>query len=133
MSLQTMANTTGKFWTHAEVELAQGSDFTSLYLANTRGGGSWVKCKRVWFGGGERGKPILGFLLRLFWGKCPAGMIYCPKEVRMSWKCPADEPPHHGKHSGQALDTCRSWACPRLKHHQLIPSQYKRWWVMSQR
>ena len=65
-SLQTTANAAGKFWTHAEIKHAQGPDFTSLYPANTRGGGSWVRGKRVWSGGGERGKPILGFLLRLF-------------------------------------------------------------------
>ena len=40
---------------------------------------SWVRGKRTWFGGGERGKPILRFLLGFFWGKCPAGMIYHPK------------------------------------------------------
>ena len=37
---------------------------------------SWVRGKGVWFGGGERGKPILGFLLGLFWGKCSVGMTY---------------------------------------------------------
>ena len=45
---------------------------------------SWVRGKRAWFGGGEKGKSILGFMLRLFWGKCPAEMTYHPKEVRMS-------------------------------------------------
>ena len=80
-----MANAVGKFWTHAEVQHAQGLDFTNLYLANTGGGGSWVRGKRVWSGGEEREKPILGFLLKLFWGKCPSGMTYRPKEVRMSW------------------------------------------------
>ena len=53
--------------------------------ANTEGGRSWVRGKKVWFSGKERGKPILEFLLRLFWRKCPAGMTYHPKEVRMSW------------------------------------------------
>ena len=33
-------------------------------------GGSCVRGKRAWSSGGERGKPILGFLLRLFWGSC---------------------------------------------------------------
>ena len=84
MSLQIKANAAGKFWTHVEVEHTQGSHFTSLYPANTGGGGSWVRGKRVWFGGGERRKPILGFLLKLFWGKCPAGMTCCPKEARIS-------------------------------------------------
>ena len=64
---------------------AQDPDITSLYPANTGRGVSWVRGKRVWSGGGERGKPIMGFLLRLFWGKCPVGMTYCLKEVRMSW------------------------------------------------
>ena len=27
---------------------------------------SWVRGKRAWFGGGERGRPILRFLPRLF-------------------------------------------------------------------
>ena len=72
-SLQTTTNATSKFWTHAEVEHAQGPNFPSLYLANTGGGGSWVRGKRVWSGDGERGKPILGFLLRLFWGNVLLG------------------------------------------------------------
>ena len=42
---------------------------------------SWVRGKRAWSGGGEMGKPIMGFLLRLFWGKCFAGMTYHPKEA----------------------------------------------------
>ena len=40
--------------------------------------------KRVWSGGGEKGEPILGFLLKFFWGKCPTGMTSHPKEVNMS-------------------------------------------------
>ena len=63
----------------------QDLDFTSMYPTNIGGGGLWVKGKRVWSGGGDREKPILGFLLRLFWGKCPTRMTYRPKEVRMSW------------------------------------------------
>jgi len=55
-----------------------------LYPTNTGRGGSWVKDKRAWSGGRERGKPTLGFLLRLFWEKCPAGMTYCPKKAMMS-------------------------------------------------
>ena len=74
-----MKNVAGKFWTHAEVEHAQGPDFTSLYPTNTGGGGSWVRGKRVSSSGGEKGKPILRFLLRLFWGKCPTGMTCRPK------------------------------------------------------
>ena len=45
---------------------------------------SWVRGKRAWSSGREKGKPILGFLLRLFWGKCPVGMTYPLKEVRKS-------------------------------------------------
>ena len=42
----------------------------------------WVRGKRAWFGNGERKKNlILRFLLRLFWGKCPAGMTHYPKEA----------------------------------------------------
>ena len=63
----------------------QDPDITSLYPANIGSGGSWVRGKRAWSSDGERRKPILGFLLRLFWEKCPAGMTYHPKEVMMSW------------------------------------------------
>ena len=45
---------------------------------------SWVRGKKAWYGGRERGKPIMGFLLRLFWGKCPAVMTYPLKEARRS-------------------------------------------------
>ena len=79
-----MANVTGKFCTHAEVKHVQGPDFTILYPTNTGGGGSWIRSKRVWSGGGERGKPILWILLKLFWEKCPAEITYHPKETRMS-------------------------------------------------
>ena len=61
-SLQTTVNAAGKFWTHAEVEHTQGPYFTSLYPVNTRGGGSWVRGKRVWSGGGEREKTYFGVL-----------------------------------------------------------------------
>ena len=64
---------------------AQDPDITSLYLANIGTGASWARGKRAWSSGEEREKPILGFLLRLFWGKCPVGLTYRPKEVRMSW------------------------------------------------
>ena len=39
----------------------------------------------MYSGGGENGEPILGFPLKLFWEKCPAGMISQPKEANMSW------------------------------------------------
>ena len=42
-SLQTTVNAAGKFWTHAEVEHTQGPYFTSLYPANTGGGGGREK------------------------------------------------------------------------------------------
>ena len=64
---------------------AQGPDITNLYLANTRRGGLWVRGKRAWSSGGEREKPILGFLVRFIWGKYFAGMTYRPKEARMRW------------------------------------------------
>ena len=53
-----------------------------LYPANIGSGGLWVRGHglAVWRGK----KPIMGFLLRLFWGKCPTGMTSHPKEVRMS-------------------------------------------------
>ena len=47
----------------------------------------------------------------------------------------ADEPPDHSQHmdSGQVLDIHRSGARTRPRHHQHVPSQYKKWWVMGQR
>ena len=69
-----------------KVKHAQDPGTTNLSPANIRSGGSWVRGKRrhglaMW----RRKKPILGFLLKLFWGKCPAGITCHPKEVRMSW------------------------------------------------
>ena len=64
----------------------QDPSTTSLYLANIGSGGSWVRKKKGHGLAVGRGKkPILGFLLRLFWGKCPTGMTCHTKEVRMSW------------------------------------------------
>ena len=50
-----------------EVEHAQGSGTTNLYLTNTRSDGPWVRGKR-WYGlaVGRRGESILGFHLKLF-------------------------------------------------------------------
>ena len=62
---------------------AQHTGTTNLYLANIRSGGSWIRGHGLAVGRGK--KPILGFLLRLFWGKCPVKMTYHPKEVRISW------------------------------------------------
>ena len=39
---------------------------------------SCVRGKRAWFGGGERGRPILRFLPGLIWGKCPVEMTHHP-------------------------------------------------------
>ena len=52
---------------------------------NIRSGGLWVRGKRRYGLAVGRGKkPILVFLLRLFWGKYPVGMACHPKEVKMS-------------------------------------------------
>ena len=61
---------------------------TSLYPANIGSGGSWVKGHGLVVG--REKKPIMGFLLKLFWGKCSAGMTCHPKEVRMSWNHQVD-------------------------------------------
>ena len=48
-----------------------------------------------------------------------------------------DKPPGHGKHmnSRQAIDTHRSGVHTRLKHHPLVPSQYRSGgpWVRGKR
>ena len=54
--------------------------------ANIGSGGSWVRGKRGHgLAVGREKKPILGFLLRLFWGKCLTRITCHPKEVMMSW------------------------------------------------
>ena len=56
-----------------------------VVLDQYRSGGPWVKDKRGY--GLEmrrRGKFILRFPLKFFWGKCLAGMTYHPKEGKMS-------------------------------------------------
>ena len=47
----------------------------------------------------------------------------------------ADEPPDHGKcmSSKQVLNIHKSGARARSRHHQPIPSKYRKWWVMGQR
>ena len=56
-----------------------------LVPSQYRGGGPWVRGKRGYgLAVGRSGKPILGFPLKLFWGKCLAGMTYHPKEAKMS-------------------------------------------------
>ena len=68
-----------------KVKHTKDSGTTSLYPVNIGNGGSWVKGKRVHgLAVGRRKKPILGFLLKLFWGKCPAGMTYHPKKGKKS-------------------------------------------------
>ena len=47
--------------------------------------GQWQE--KVWSGGGEKGVPILGFPLKLFWEKYPVRMTSHPKEVNMSYNC----------------------------------------------
>jgi len=44
-----------------------------------------------------------------------------------------DETPNHGKRmsSGQVLDMHRSGARAKPRHHQPVPSQYRKWWVMG--
>ena len=55
----------------------------------------------------RKGKPILGFSLKLFWGKCPAKMTYHPKEAKMSW--------NHWVHaigvSKRELQPLSGWEC----------------------
>ena len=59
-----------------------------LVPSQYRSGGPWVRGKKGYAQAvGRRGKPILGFPLKLFWGKCPAGMTYHLKEGNMSWNC----------------------------------------------
>ena len=62
---------------------AQDPGTTSLYPANIESGGSWVRGHglAVWRGK----KPIMGFLLRLFWEKYPVRMTCHTKQARMSW------------------------------------------------
>ena len=55
-----------KLATYAELEHAQGLDTISLYLANIGVVGHGLEVRGVWSGSGEKGKPILGFLLRFF-------------------------------------------------------------------
>ena len=67
-----------KFWTYMEEGTCKAQTSPACTQPIQETVRSWVKGKRAWFGGGERGKPILGFLLGLFWGKCPARMTYYP-------------------------------------------------------
>ena len=56
-----------------------------LIPSQYRGGGPRVLGKRGYgLAVGRRRKPILGFPLKLFWGKCPTEMTYHPKKANMS-------------------------------------------------
>jgi len=51
-----------------------------------RGGGPWVRGKRGYgLAVVRKGKSILGFSLKLFWGRYPTRITYDPKEGKMSW------------------------------------------------
>ena len=68
-----------------KVEHVQDSGTTHLFPSQYRGGGPWVRDKRGYgLVVGRRRKSILGFPLKLFWGKYPAEMTYHPKEGKMS-------------------------------------------------
>ena len=57
-----------------------------LVLSQYKGGGPWVGGKRGYgLVVGRKGKPILGFPLKFFWGKCLTRMTYYPKEAKISW------------------------------------------------
>ena len=63
-----------KPWTHMEVEHAQGSGTHQPVPSQYRGDRPWVKGKRGYgLAVGRRRELILGFPLKLFWEKCPAG------------------------------------------------------------
>ena len=57
-----------------------------LVPSQYRSGGLWVRGKRGYgLAVGRMGKPILGFPLKRFWGKCLAAMTYHPKKGKISW------------------------------------------------
>ena len=52
-----------------------------------KGGGPWVRGKiKCGLTVGRREKPILRFLLKLFWGNCLAQMTYHPKKSKNELK-----------------------------------------------
>ena len=56
-----------------------------LVPSQYRRGGPWAKGKKGYdLVVGRKGKSILGFPLKLFEEKCPAGMTYHPKEEKLS-------------------------------------------------
>ena len=57
-----------------------------LVLSQYRSGGPWIRGKKGYgLAVRRRGKPILGFMLKLFWEKCPTRMTYHLKEGKLSW------------------------------------------------
>ena len=57
-----------------------------LVPSQYRGSGPWVRGKRGYdLAVKRRGKFIIGFSLKLFWGKYSAGMTDHPKQEKMSW------------------------------------------------
>ena len=82
----------GKLMTSRQIMDTHGSrartrlKHNPLVPSQYRSGGLWVRCKRGYgLVVGRRGKPILGFPLKLFWGKCLTGMTYHPKDGKISW------------------------------------------------
>ena len=56
-----------------------------LVPSQYRSDGPWVRGKRRYgLAMGRKGELILGFPLKLFWGKCSTGMTWPPKEGKMS-------------------------------------------------
>ena len=56
-----------------------------LVPSQYRNGGPWVRVKRKYGSEVRRsGEPILGFPLKLFWGKYPTRITYHPKDKKMS-------------------------------------------------
>ena len=51
--------------------------------------GRWAmgqRCEWVWSGGGEKGEPILGFPLKLFWGEMSYWDDISPKISKHEWE-----------------------------------------------
>ena len=83
-SLQTTADkwAAGRFWTHMEGRHTQGPSTTSLYPANTghgKVGGQRFRRYGLVVGRGE--KSIFEVPAQVLSWKCPARMIYYPKEA----------------------------------------------------
>ena len=71
---------------HMNDRKAMDSYGSGACTSQYREGGSQVWGKKMCgLAMGKRGEPILGFSLKLFWGKYPIEMTYHPKEANMSW------------------------------------------------